>query len=170
MTARAAESGGRVLAGPFDVFSAGRMAVVADPEGAVFSVWQPRDNIGAQRVNEPGTLTWNELGTRDVAGARRFYGELFGWTFEGPEDQYVVVHNGGRSNGGLRPLSPAEEGVPAHWLPYFAVSDVEALAADAQRAGGSVLAGPMEVPAGRFVALQDPQGAAFAVFDGTFDD
>jgi uncharacterized protein len=168
--ARAQELGGQVYNGPFDVFTAGRMAVLADPEGAVLSVWQPGDSIGARRVNEPGTLTWNELGTRDVAAARRYYGELLGWTFEGPDDQYVVIRNGERSNGGLRPLSAAEEGVPAHWLPYFAVADVEALAAGATQRGGRVLAGPIEVPAGRFVALHDPQGASFAVFDGSFDD
>lgn len=167
--ARAKELGGQVYNGPFDVFTAGRMAVLADPEGAVLSVWQPRGEIGAQRVNEPGTLTWNELGTRDVPGAQRHYGELFGWTFEGPEDQYVAIRNGERTNGGLRPLSPAEDGVPAHWLPYFAVTDVEATAALAAERGGQVLAGPVEVPAGRFVALADPQGAAFALFDGTFD-
>jgi predicted enzyme related to lactoylglutathione lyase len=168
--ARARELGGQVYNGPFDVFTAGRMAVVADPEGAVFSVWQPRDNIGAQRVNEPGTLTWNELATRDVPAARRFYGELFGWSFESPDDRYDVIRNGERSNGGLRPMSPAEEGSPPYWVPYFAVTDVEATAATATQQGGGVLTGPIEVPAGRFVALHDPHRAAFAVCDGTFDD
>ena len=166
--ARATELGGRIYNGPFDVFTAGRMAVVADPEGAVFSIWQPGDNIGAQRVNEPGTLTWNELATRDFTAAKRFYGDLFGWTFEGP-DQYVVIRNGERSNGGLRPMAPTEAGIPPYWVPYFAVADVEATAATATQQGGGVLAGPTEVPAGRFVALHDPQRAAFAVFDGTFD-
>jgi uncharacterized protein len=145
------------------------MAVVADPEGAVFSVWQPRDNIGAQRVNEPGTLTWNELATRDVPAARAFYGDLFGWMFEGTDDQYVVIRHGERSNGGLRPMSPAERGLPPSWMPYFAATDVEALAAAAVEHGGGVLAGPTEVPAGRFVALHDPQRASFAVCEGTFD-
>jgi predicted enzyme related to lactoylglutathione lyase len=170
LAARAGELRAQVVGGPFDVFTAGRMAVLRDPEGAVFSVWQPREHIGARRVNEPGALTWNELATRDVSGARRFYGDLFGWTFEGPEDQYVVIRNGERSNGGLRPMSPAEEGIPPYWVPYFAVADVEALAASATEHGGGVLAGPTEVPAGRFVALHDPQRAAFAVFDGTFDE
>jgi predicted enzyme related to lactoylglutathione lyase len=168
--ALATELGGQVYNGPFDVLTAGRMAVLADAEGAVLSVWQAGDNVGARRVNEPGTLTWNKLATRDVPAARRFYSELFGWTFEGPDDQYVVIRNGERSNGGLRPMSPAEEGMPPAWTPYFAAKDVEALASAASEHGGGVLAGPTDVPAGRFVALHDPQRAAFAVFEGSFDD
>ena len=167
---RAEELGAQVMGGPFDVMTAGRMAVVRDPEGAVFSVWQPGEHIGARRVNEPGTLTWNELATPDVPAARAFYGEVFGWMFEGPDEQYVVIRNGERSNGGLRPMSPAEAGMPPWWIPYFAATDVEALAAAATEHGGGVLAGPMDVPAGRFVALHDPQRAAFAVFQGTFDE
>ena len=168
--ARATELGGQIYNGPFDVLTAGRMVVLADPQGAVLSVWQPRDSIGAQRVNEPGTLTWNDLATHDVPGARSFYGDLFGWTFEGPDDLYVVIRHGERSNGGLRPLSPAEEGMPPAWIPYFAATDVEALAATATEHGGGVLAGPTDVPAGRFVVLHDPQRAAFAAVEASFDD
>ena len=77
--ARVLEAGGRILMEPFDVTDAGRMAVLADPEGAVFSVWQAGSMKGAQVVNEPGSVNFNGLHTRDVEAAKRFYGSVFGW-------------------------------------------------------------------------------------------
>ncbi len=71
-------AGGTVAMEPFDVMEAGRMAACADPAGAFFMVWEPRENIGAELVNEPGTLTWNELTTADVEGSKRFYSDVFG--------------------------------------------------------------------------------------------
>src|SRR6201986_4062246 len=80
--ARAGELGANVHAPPFDVMDAGRMAVIQDPQGAFFMIWEPRKNIGAELVNAPGAFCWNELYTSDLEAAKRFYGELFGWQWE----------------------------------------------------------------------------------------
>jgi predicted enzyme related to lactoylglutathione lyase len=172
---RAREVGGTTPMEPFDVFEAGRMAVIADPTGATLMAWEPRQNIGAHRVNDPGCFTWNELGTNDPATAARFYGDLFGWTFEehdmGPLGTYRTIKNGDRPNGGIRPQSEQEAGVPPNWLVYFTVKDVDATVAKAGERGGRVLAPPMDLPMGsRIAVLADPQGAAFALFGGEVDE
>jgi predicted enzyme related to lactoylglutathione lyase len=172
-TAKAAGLGGTVMVEPFDVLDAGRMSVVADPTGAVLSMWQPRRHIGAELVNVPGALTWNEEGTKDMERAKEFYSGLFGWRFqdmEGSPMPYSIIHNDDRSNGGLRLQSEMEAAVPPNWLPYFAVENVDETLARAGESGCQVLVQPMTVPAGRFAALTDPQGAVFAIFEGDFDD
>ena len=170
--ARADELGGAVLVEPFDVLTAGRMAVVADPTGAVLCLWTARESIGATRVNEPGCLTWNDCMTTDPAAARTFYESLFGWSYEqmagGADVEYWVCRNGERTNGGL--LKSPAPGMPSFWYPYFAVESVDDARARIETGGGRVSAGPREVPAGRFVVAADPQGATFAVFEGEFDD
>jgi uncharacterized protein len=174
---RAGELGGTVHAGPFDVLDAGRMAVVADPAGAMFGLWEARRHIGAGRVNEPGCFTWNELATSDVDGAISFYSGLFGWELEeidtgGGPRYWTIRHEGAAAgrNGGIRALGPAEEGVPPNWVPYFGTESVEASLERASELGGSTLVPPMEVPAGRFAGVRDPQGAAFSLFEGEPDD
>ena len=164
------ENGGSVLAGPFDVFNAGRMSVIADPTGAVLCLWQAGDNIGAEVVNEPGTLTWADTATPDAEAAQKFYAAVLGWDFEqlSEEPPYWVIKNGERPQGGMT-IPPPE--VPANWFPYFAVEDVEAAIKQAEEGGGKPFMGPVDVPnGGRFALMQDPQGAAFAVFAGEFDD
>ena len=168
-------AGGRTLAGVFDVGSAGRMALFADgADGAVFGIWQAGDNRGAQTVNRPGALSWNELETRDRAGAERFYGAVFGWQLEpieqGGKFVYGAWKNAERTVGGLLPIGegfPPE--VPANWLPYFGVEDVDTALHTAQELGGQVRMPRMEVPAGAFAVLADPQGAVFALLHGTYD-
>jgi uncharacterized protein len=172
-TAKARELGANVFAEPFDVLEAGRMSVVADPAGAVFCMWQPRDSIGATVVNVPGALTWNELATKDMDAAKDFYGGLFGWSFEDMEGSplpYSIIRNGERSNGGIRAQSPDEAQIPPYWIPYFAVESVDTSAVRAGELGGRVFMPPTAVPAGRFSVLADPQGAAVAIFEGDFDD
>jgi predicted enzyme related to lactoylglutathione lyase len=171
-TARAGELGGTVIVPSFDVMTAGRLAVIQDPTGAYLSMWEPRDDIGATRVNEPGCLTWNDLMSTDPAAAREFFGGLFGWRYElmGGEgdDAYWVCFNGDRSNGGL--LKTRMEGVPSFWYPYFAVESADAGKERIEALGGRVVMGPQEVPNGRFVVATDPQGAMFAVVESDFDD
>ncbi|MGH2986513.1 MAG: VOC family protein [Solirubrobacterales bacterium] len=125
-------------------------------------------------MNVPGALTWNELATKDVARAKELYGGLFGWRFEdiaGGGMQYTVIRNGDRSNGGIRAQTEMEASIPPNWLPYFVAQSVDDSVARAGDLGGTVLVPPMAVPAGRFAAIADPQGAAFAVFEGEqFDD
>ena len=165
-TAKAAEAaGGTIIAPPFDVMKAGRMAVVSDPNGAVFSLWQRNQSIGAYRVNEHGALCWNELNTRNVESAKKFYGEVFGWTYHG-DDSYVGFEVNGEGVGGFMPMTPdrfpAE--VPEHWLVYFAVDDVAAAHAKIKELGGTAMMDPFPVPdVGTMTVAHDPQGAVFAV-------
>jgi uncharacterized protein len=166
ITAKKVEAaGGRVLAPPFDVFDGGRMAVLMDPNGAAFNVWQPKASIGAYRVNEHGTLCWNELNTRNVESAKKFYADMFGWTFHG-DDNYVGFEVDGNGVGGFMPMTPdrfpAE--VPEHWLVYFAVDDVAAAHAKISELGGTPMMDPFPVPdVGTMTVASDPQGAMFAV-------
>jgi predicted enzyme related to lactoylglutathione lyase len=167
--AKAKELGGAVLSEPMDVMDAGRMAVLADPTGAVFCVWQPKAHIGAQLVNEPYSLTWNELITPDVETAKAFYAGLFGWTGApvemGPDaPPYTIWSLAGDDNGIGGAMLPPMEGMPPFWGVYFAVADTDATVAQAKDLGASVLAEPMDLPGvGRMAALMDPQGAVFSV-------
>ena len=170
-TAKAKDLGANSIMEPFDVMTAGRMGVFADPTGAALCLWQPKESIGAELVNAPGALTWNELHTADLDAASSFYGDLFGWktepmdTGDGPE--YRVIHNGDRTNGGMM---PPQGGEPPNWLPYFAVEDLEGTISKATESGGKSLAGPIPMPAGKIAVLQDPQGAAFALWQGELAD
>lgn len=167
---RAKELGATVHAPAFDVMQAGRMAVIQDPQGAFFEVWEPRENIGAGLVNAPGAMCWNELQTTDIDAAAAFYRDLFGWTaepFEASPDPYLIIKNGERSNGGIRPLG--QEGVPPHWLVYFAIDDIDAGLARAQELGGTKLAGPIDIGVAKIGVVQDPQGAVFALYDGELE-
>jgi len=169
--ARAAELGATILAPPFDVFDAGRMSAFADPQGAVLSVWEAKESIGAGLVNAVGALTWNDLVTPDVEASAAFYSALFGWQItevEGSDGQYWSITNGGRLNGGMLPI--IEGGHPA-WNLYFACDDVDATLAKANELGGETFMGPMDVPNGsRFAILRDPSGAVFSVSAGPMDD
>ncbi len=160
--AQAQERGAQLLAGPFDVFDFGRMAVLADPQGAAFALWEAKSHSGVGVRDEVGSLCWNELQARDVDAAKKFYPPLFGWRMK-ESDEYTEWHLGENAVGGML-VSQAPEGVPSFWLPYFAVDDADATAAQANELGGNVLVPPMDIEhVGRFAVLTDPQGAAFAV-------
>jgi predicted enzyme related to lactoylglutathione lyase len=165
---KVAAAGGQALMTPMDVLDVGRMALFADPAGAVFAVWQPGRHKGAGIVNEPGALTWTELATTDTAAAARFYAAVFGWGAE-EEDmdggrRYTQWQLGGRSIGGMLEMGPDfPPGMPPHWLAYFAVEDAEAAIDRAAGLGATVRVPAMTVPAGTFGVLTDPQGALFAV-------
>jgi uncharacterized protein len=168
--ARATQLGATLLAEPFDVFEAGRMAAFADPQGAVLSVWQPKENIGAGLVNVPGALSWNDLISPDVEASAAFYRELFGWEIsevQGSGGQYWSITNAGRLNGGMMPMPP--ESHPA-WNLYFACEDADATIAQARELGAETVMGPIDVPNGsRFAILRDPRNAVFSVASGTMD-
>ncbi len=169
--ALAADAGGKVMAGPMDVMNSGRMAVFSDPEGAAIAVWQPKEHVGAGLVNEHGTLTWNELRTRDTETAKEFYGTVFGW--KGLESEqmgdYTVWAIGDappeQGKGGMIDMAAIDmpDDVPPHWDVNFAVDDADATAERCAELGGRTLAGPIEIPMGRMYALQDPGGAKFTV-------
>jgi predicted enzyme related to lactoylglutathione lyase len=154
--------GGVVYKDPFDVFDSGRMAVLADPQGAVFAVWQARSHIGVGVRDETNTLCWNELQARDLEAAKAFYPSLFPWRMkESPE--YVEWHLAGNAVGGML-LSQAPPEVPSAWLAYFAVDDCDGSVRHAEALGGSTIVPGMDIPnVGRMAVLRDPTGAVFAI-------
>jgi predicted enzyme related to lactoylglutathione lyase len=160
--ARVVEHGGSTAMVPFDVLQVGRMAVLADPAGASFAIWQPREHPGAAFVNEPGALCWNELITPDVATAMAFYGPVFGWAdvpMPMGDGQYDVLMLGERAIGGI----VAAAG-PPWWQVSFAVADCDVAVAEAVALGGSIDEAPEDLPdVGRFALLVDPHGARFGV-------
>jgi predicted enzyme related to lactoylglutathione lyase len=167
---RAKELGATVHAPAFDVLEAGRMAVIQDPQGAFFFVWEPRQHFGAMLVNEPGALAWNELNTPDPDGAVPFYSGLFGWRiepFEGSAEPYLSIKNGDRSNGGIRELN--QPGVPPHWLVYFGVQDIDEALAKVEELGGSKIVGPIDIEFAKVAVVHDPQGAFFALYAGRME-
>jgi uncharacterized protein len=172
--AKAEQLGAKLIEEPFDVMEFGRMAVFTDPGGAMLCVWEARNHIGAGRVNDLGCMGWNDLQTRDSEAAGKFYGALFGWETEpiyvDGQLVYTTIKNSGWQNGGFMPLSEEHGEAPSFWLPYFSVSSCDETANRAKEAGGTLFAGPMDVPAGRFAVLGDPHGAAFAVFEGPTDE
>lgn len=174
VAARARELGGAVDGEVFDVGEYGRFATVRDPSGAVLVAWQTGTNAGARRVNDPGCMTWNELNTREPERMAAFYAELFGWEMEAQRQNgtlvYVTIRNAGSANGGIMPMSDQHGDAPSFWLAYFTVSSCDDAVARVRELGGELLAGPMEPGAGRIAVLADPQGAAFAVFEGETDD
>ena len=164
------EAGGSVVVDPMDVMDQGRMAYFADPAGAVFGVWQPIAFAGADLVNEPNSLCWTEVMTRDAEAGRAFYPAVFGWqagppAFEGAPESYVVWELDGAPVGGMMEMSepyfPPE--VPSHWAVCFAVADCDATAAKARELGAQITQEPMDMPIGRFAGIIDPQGASFTV-------
>jgi len=166
--AAASEAGGTVVVEPMSVLDYGRMAILSDPTGAVFGVWQPGVNIGAELVNEAGALSWNELETRDPGSAKAFYDAVFGWSSVdhdmGQMGTYTEWKLGDASIGGMANITGrVPDEVPAHWMVYFAVEDADATVAQVGELGGEVRFGPVDIPAGRFAMLADPWGAAFAV-------
>ncbi|KIQ65211.1 hydroxylase [Kitasatospora griseola] len=156
--------GGSLIVPPTDALDWGRFTVVRDPAGAVFSAWQPRNRRGCEVMNEPGSLGWIELATRDPRGAVVFYRELFDWTVTVGE-MYTQFGLGGRDFGGMMDMAdqfPPE--VPPYWMPYFAVADVDLSAERAALLGATVTLPPTDVPDGpRLAVLRDPQGAAFGI-------
>lgn len=172
--ARAKRLGARILEEPFDIGGFGRVAVLADPADAMLCVWEARSHIGAGRVNDVGCMGWNELQTRDSEAAGEFYGGLFGWETEPIDDDgsvvYTTIKNAGNQNGGFMPMAEQHGDAPSFWLPYFTVLSRDAAMEKARELGGVVLAGPLDLPSGKIAVLGDPQGAAFAIFEGETDD
>ncbi|MGW4434582.1 VOC family protein [Streptomyces sp. NPDC004596] len=162
-------AGGAVLVPVMDVGPLGRMLIAADPQGAVFGVWQPGEFHGARVVNEAGALTWNELHTNDVPGATAFYREAFGIEIEPLDgtDSYWELRLGRRVVGGVTLLAGDPPGTPPHWLTYFAVDDVDSTVDALVKRNGTVLAPPFDTIAGRMTVVADPQGAPFAMIKPT---
>ena len=180
-------AGGTVLMEPFDAQGAGRMAVVSDPEGAVFCVWEAKQHRGAEVVNEPGSLNFNGLNTRDVAAAKKFYGAVFGWdtlSLGGAAEMWTLSAYGDHLETGdpgmrqrmaevgapagfenvvasISQIPDDQPSTPAHWNVTFAVEDADAIAAKATELGGKVVVPPFDGAWVRMTIVEDPQGAVF---------
>jgi predicted enzyme related to lactoylglutathione lyase len=166
------DAGGSVFPpGRIEIGEFGSMIVAADPSGAVFGVWQSGLHFGAQLANVPGSVAWNENLSRDFEANKKFYTEVFGYSYGdmGGEDfNYVTLDLNGAPVGGLGDLPstmPAE--APAFWMTYFAVSDADATVAKVEDLGGRVLNPAFDTSVGRIAMLADNQGAAFAVIAAT---
>ncbi|MFE4872641.1 VOC family protein [Streptomyces sp. NPDC056682] len=160
-------NGGSIVAGPRDVFESGRLAVFADPEGAVFGVWQPKQHQGFGVVARPDSMCWFELMVRDSDRAKTFYRTVFGWVADSEPyggSEYTEWQLEGESFSGMMRMNedfPPE--VPPHWMVYVQVEDCDAAAAKAKELDGSVHVPPTTIPPGRFALLSDPQGGLFSV-------
>ena len=168
LSAAVTAAGGSVIVPAFEVGEMGRMAVFADPTGAVISAWQA-GQARSFRTGDPGTFGWAEVSARGMEKARAFYEAIFGWTStaspmgEGQPD-YIEFAAGGESVVGgmeMMPGVPAE--VPSYWMPYFNVESVEDSFGHAIGLGGTELVAPSDMPGGRFAIVQDPQGATFGL-------
>ena len=174
--ARAAELGGGLVDGPFDLPDVGRMAVIRDPQGAMFNLWQiGRPHAGAARYDEAhGTVCWNELATTDSTAAEVFYTALFGWTAQSMPmngHQYTSFKVGDAYCGGMLQITEEWGDVPPHWLIYIAVDDCDAATEQAAGLGGNVMKPPFDIPTvGRMSVVADPQGAVFALLRYTGSD
>lgn len=181
-------AGGRVVMDPVDVLDAGRMAVFTDPEGCAFCVWQAKQHRGARIVNQPGSLNFNSLNTRDPEGAKSFYGSVFGWerlalqggvemwrlpgygdflAHSDPELRERQAASGAAPEGfadvvaTLNPIAEDRPDITAHWSVTFAVDDADATAHRAAALGGRVLVAPFDAPWVRMTVISDPHGATF---------
>jgi predicted enzyme related to lactoylglutathione lyase len=163
--AAAERGGGTVVMPPMDVMQYGRMAVVSDPTGATFGLWQPGSHAGAEAVNQPSTLSWVELYSHDPAASITFYEALFGWGFDRQDARtfadtdYWMITLDGRPIAGLMEKAEIMLKAPDMWLPYIGVADLDATKAEVEAAGGMVQWGPMQTGPGRSIGVRDPQGA-----------
>ena len=172
VAARAGAAGGAVVIPPMDVMESGRMAVIQDPVGAFVGVWQPRDHIGAQLVNMPNTLVWNELQTKDTDAALSFYRSVFDWGHDQDPNGYHLFKLGERMQAGMLQMDDSWGDMPSNWAVYFMSDDIEATAAKAQELGAVIHVPPTHTgTVGRFSVIQDPQGGVFTAmqFDGPVD-
>jgi predicted enzyme related to lactoylglutathione lyase len=185
--AKVRDAGGTVLSEPFDVMDAGRMGVFADPDGAGFCAWQPKNHRGAGVVNEHGSVNFNVLNTRDVDRATKFYGAVFGWELldaggagamwalpaygdflerrtPGRRENMAAMGVPARFDevvAAVAPIPDDQPDAPAHWGVTFAVDDADAIAARAAELGGRVVVAPFDAPWVRTTVITDPQGATF---------
>jgi uncharacterized protein len=165
--ARIAKAGGKVVMPAIDVMELGRMAVLQDPTGAVFSIWQAKQHSGIG-ISGTGTLCWADLNTSDPARAAKFYSDIFGWQVTKDENDpsgYLHIKNGEHFIGGMPPAGMSGAQTPPHWMLYFHVADVSATVKQASAANAKVMMPTTDIPnVGTVAVVADPQGAVFALF------
>ena len=165
--ARVEGAGGGVVGDPMDIPEVGQILIIRDPQGAMISAYKPAGDVPASE----GVFVWDELYTSDVDAAKRFYGEVFGWTARDMpmgEGTYTVFESGDKGVAGAIKIGADHQHIPPHWYPYLATSDVDATTKKAKELGAEVYVEPMDVPdMGRFSVLGDPTGATFGLFQGS---
>ncbi|WP_032772720.1 VOC family protein [Streptomyces sp. NRRL F-2202] len=164
------DNGGEVLMEPMRIGDFGTMALARDPGGAVFGIWQAGRHEGFEtEMGAPGGYCWSEVFTRDPQRVDAFYPAVFPYTVRKFDDEsmdFTMFDVAGRTVLGRMAMGeefPPE--VPSYVNVYFAVPDCDAAVAKATARGGELRYGPVDRPFGRFAAISDPQGAAFAVID-----
>ncbi|MBV9100580.1 MAG: VOC family protein [Candidatus Dormibacteraeota bacterium] len=167
---KAQQAGGQVFAPPFDVGTQGRMAIIADPSGAVFGIWQAGEHSGWEIEGDTGAVCWVELTSRNLDAAKRFYTDVFGWTATKSEiasdmEYWTFSLSEGQSfAGGLQAPEQMPAEVPSYWQPYIAVDNADATAAKAKELGATVMVEPADIPnTGRFAVIGDPLGGVFGI-------
>lgn len=166
---KAKEAGGEVIVEPMDVGDQGRIAFFSDPTGAALGLWQANENTGMDVVSQPGAPAWHQVNTREPDKAEEFYKEVFGWESEqldtGGTDYWQFTAGGKNAAGMFRMGDDFPDDVPAHWIVYFAVEDLDAAYEKAKEGGATVRAEPLDNEAGRMAVFTDPNGAAFALIN-----
>lgn len=161
---RVKELGGQVLVEPMVISDSGSMAICMDPTGAAFGFWQADQHIGSGAANEHGAMTWCEVNTRDSDTARDFYTQLLNATAHKMDEMtYYTLHHGDDALAGILQMDENWEGIPPHWMAYFAVDNTDAAVERATAAGGQVRVKPFDMPYGRMAVLSDPAGATFSI-------
>lgn len=173
--AKAKELGATVLMEPMQIMDAGSMFFIIDPVGSAIGFWQSGTHDGAELFNVPDTMTWNDLGCRDVDAAVAFYTALLGWSTAemdmGGGMTYTMFNVGDRATGGVWDISATmPDAVPAHWLTWFNVPDTDATANKVTDLGGRVIQPPQDSPMGKMAIVTDPAGATFGIIASTQAD
>lgn len=165
MTKKAESLGAKVLMPPMDVLDSGRMATIVDPTGAAVSLWQPKNHIGAGIVNTVGAMSWNELYTKDLEGAKKFFADLFGWTYDfDPKSKYTTIRNNGRANGGMFEITEEMKGMPPKWMVYFTVKNMDGSLKKVKELGGIVW-DSKAIGIGKIAFVGDPTQAAIVLIE-----
>lgn len=164
MVRKAEKLGGQITMAAMDVLDQGKMATIQDPTGAYLSFWQPAKHIGAQLINTVGAMCWNELLTTDLETAKRFYGDLFEWTFTIDQHHYITIHNRGRSNGGMFQLTKEMGKLPSHWGVYFTVANLATAVHRVKELGGQLLM-EKKIDVGQIAVVTEPTGAWFTLIE-----
>lgn len=158
---------GKELIPPADYAGIGAVALCMDPQGADFGITLPSDVLRFGAMNEPSTLCWVELACRDIEGARRFYGSVFGWHFEELDyfgAPYINFRAGETPIGGIVGMDGRwPPHYPPHWIPYIWVEDCDAVAVKAAELGARIRIPPTDINPGRYSMMTDPTGARLAV-------
>lgn len=156
--------GGQVIVEPMVIADSGSMAICVDPTGAAFGFWQANNHIGSAVENEHGGITWCEVNTRDSATASEFYAKLLNLTPQKMEGmEYYIMQREAEMYCGILQMDDQWEGIPPHWMGYFAVDNTDAAIERAIAAGGKLAVPAFDMQYGRMAVLSDPAGAHFSI-------